>query len=793
MYIDSLKKNYLPLIAELERKVYPDELIWSEEDFKEEYENNDCYSQSFCGFEKGELVCYIIAYTLPQNSYNEIRRMYISDINCLNPKYLKHLLLRFFDAGKQYKNYIYVADMRKNSYRLLLNQQKRHSGVVKILEQECIEGYYPNGETAYHVSFRVDVVEYLRDDWKSAFQMYIDETRCDTDLNIFLKAFEYLDEPLSLGIDLYEEKNMKFVIRTIKEMLLSYYQMFGDKIPIFFSYNLFARDSDGIGKDAFSKSIASLQACGYKNNEGDKQYLYYGYRNILKVSRKIEVSNTVYRDELSGFRWVRKRILKIGHSRRGGWCVCYDQYGNEHFLLKIPYLSQQKYRYYLKRRIFLNEVWEKFALRYPSQKVCFFNMGIDIFSMLNSGDAEESMRNIADWNKRISRNHFHDWNLIVESLKRAKDILTQGAIKAVLTKSYNQALKMTRNIETVWNIVINNILVQNMFALKAIRKEWSILIRLNRECSEYIKELSGILTIKYNNEFRLSASDGETLNNYIKRMQKYCPTATVYNLHHMFGKTRLSMFIKGKYPCIFKAQEIWPPVAPLKKYVNNLLKTRTKQTMHIYWDLSKKDLLSGLMECVLNREQYKEVLQILKYHNVWVEDETIRKQHEFRTLVEKKCSPEFLVAGDASVCCMRFGNANAIDYAREEGFGIINVYYKDRIIANALIWINEVFHCLILGNIEVHPNYMKFEELLKNCFRSVALQLMEQHGLDCVMQGTRYNDLELYTKETPEIYFERMEPVGVKISGFYSDAQISKVIEGQISGCVSDPNFDRDF
>ena len=195
--------------------------------------------------------------------------------------------------------------------------------------------------------------------------------------------------------------------------------------------------------------------------------------------------------------------------------------------------------------------------------------------------------------------------------------MTQGAIKAVLTKSYNQALKMTRNIETVWNIVINNILVQNMFALKAIRKEWSILIRLNRECSEYIKELSGILTIKYNNEFRLSASDGETLNNYIKRMQKYCPTATVYNLHHMFGKTRLSMFIKGKYPCIFKAQEIWPPVAPLKKYVNNLLKTRTKQTMHIYWDLSKKDLLSGLMECVLNREQYKEVLQILKYHNVW--------------------------------------------------------------------------------------------------------------------------------------------------------------------------------
>lgn len=127
---------------------------------------------------------------------------------------------------------------------------------------------------------------------------------------------------------------------------------------------------------------------------------------------------------------------------------------------------------------------------------------------------------------------------------------------------------------------------------------------------------------------------------------------------------------------------------------------------------------------------------------------------------------------------MSFGSAKAVDYATEEGFGIINVYYRERIIANSLIWINEPYQCLVLDNIEVHPNYMKYEEELKICFQSAAVQIMQEQSLRCAVQGMNYNDLWLYDKEMPLIYFDKIKPFKVGLQRFYSDAGRSVVIAG---------------
>lgn len=161
-------------------------------------------------------------------------------------------------------------------------------------------------------------------------------------------------------------------------------------------------------------------------------------------------------------------------------------------------------------------------------------------------------------------------------------------------------------------------------------------------------------------------------------------------------------------------------------------------------------------------------------------DGALRNLGYFKAVIEPKGSPEYLIAGDATVCCMSLGSDKAKIYAVEKGFGIVNIYFHERIIANAVIWINAPYRCLVLDNIEVHPNYMKYSRQIKLCFHSVAKYLMEEHKLRSVVQGVNYNDIILYQENTEEKRFEKMEPLGVKTASFYSDARFYKVVMQKI-------------
>ena len=133
---------------------------------------------------------------------------------------------------------------------------------------------------------------------------------------------------------------------------------------------------------------------------------------------------------------------------------------------------------------------------------------------------------------------------------------------------------------------------------------------------------------------------------------------------------------------------------------------------------------------------------------------------------------------------MSYGHKKAMDYALEKGFGIINIYYKERIIANSVIWINEPYQCLVLDNIEVHQNYIKFQQELAYCFHIVVDSLMHQHHLKFVVQGTQYNDLKLYNEQAQLIKFRKLKPVDVHIEDFYTDAYLSKVVRSVVSSDV---------
>ena len=216
--------------------------------------------------------------------------------------------------------------------------------------------------------------------------------------------------------------------------------------------------------------------------------------------------------------------------------------------------------------------------------------------------------------------------------------------------------------------------------------------------------------------------------------------------------------------------------------MKTLLKKQTRQAKHIYRRLKKENLLHTVLEEKLTSVQYCEVLEIMKFHNVENLPDELKKLCNFKVLVEAKGSPEYLTAGDATVCCMSYGSIKAKQYALERGFGIVNVYYKNRVIANSVIWINEPYNCLVLDNIEVHPNYTVYNEILKICFRTAAEQLMKQYQVGWVVQGTCYNDLILYNDEQIEIRFPMMKPKEVQLKTFYSDAVKCKLV------CEKEPN-----
>ena len=134
MYVDTLRREYLPSIAELEKKSYPEELVLGLQSFEAEYEKYNLRSFSRCIFDNGELVCYIVAYVVEDLLTGS--SVYISDINCPNPRYLKRLLLNFFYVANKCKRYLFCAEMRENSYRLLVNQKKRHGNMIQILEDK---------------------------------------------------------------------------------------------------------------------------------------------------------------------------------------------------------------------------------------------------------------------------------------------------------------------------------------------------------------------------------------------------------------------------------------------------------------------------------------------------------------------------------------------------------------------------------------------------------------------------------------------------------------------------------
>lgn len=709
MYFSRVYKQYLPAIAELEKKSYPDELTVGLEEFEREYEENGLFRCSIAGFRKGELVCYVTAYEIDREN-PDFRTFYISDVNCPNPIYLERLLIRFFIGVCSWysgnKETRYTADMRSTSYRLLNSSKKRDWRGIRLLEDDDIPNFYSNGESAHRVVFSVDLDKYLEHTWKARFFMQLDQTELYRS-DILSNCVEWLEDAGRQGVDFHDRKNMDFVLKHVEEKLLDYFQMFGARIPLAVEYALYSRDGE---EERFEKTVAAYQSYGYKEGKGERSYQYYDGRKLLAIRQELEAHNTDFPGTLSGYRWlVQKETRFCGKIKSSHHGACYfdyyNKYGVRHDMVRVPYLNEKMYLYYLNRMLCICTQTDRMDGLDKQEEVCFRDLCKSIYYLLNSNDAPICIEKIVDrWNED-AMNYFHDWCLVIDTVVNAKSILTQGARKSILMKPYNQALKIERQLKAVIKMCPKKA-GERYVQLKEIRKKVSSLLRKNQDCTEYIREINRYVLKMNRKKLQIPVADEPKAADYIARVQMYSPWVTILDLHRYFGMETLSRFIRGTYPCLFIPQEIQPSYAGLSEFVRAFLKTRTVQAKHVYRSIVKKELLPVIQSGELEKKQYEDTLEILKFHNVKVSDRMLMKLQDFKIQVEAKGSPEFLTAGDATVCCMGCGSQKAIDYATEEGFGILNVYYKDRVIANSVLWIHEILECLVLDNIEVHPNYM---------------------------------------------------------------------------------------
>ena len=358
---------------------------------------------------------------------------------------------------------------------------------------------------------------------------------------------------------------------------------------------------------------------------------------------------------------------------------------------------------------------------------------------------------------------FHDWGFVISEIFQFEKYLTKGAIKHIfLDKSLNQINKIRDALAGLHVEGIDNL------DSKMIRKKISTAIKKDEPLAPIISEILQEIEKEWLRKKHISKELFEDMIAFVERMRKYSPHISINMLFKQFGRKTINM-VKGQYEGLFKEKLITMTYKELGMFILETLDKRTRRNKRLFGALCKIQNIEEIFEGNILPENYDKIIAELKQRNIDVPKKFLNL-NKFYAKVEHKCSPEYLIAGNASVCCMSFGQDNAKTYALEKGFGVVNIYYKDRVIANSVIWINEPYNCLVLDNIEVHPNYKKFNDIIKNLFDETIKYLIQQYNLDFAVQGANYNDLNMYNLGSERIRFKVLKPVNVETEDFYSDA-----------------------
>lgn len=772
MYITELNIKHLKEVAELEKQVYPEELCLGYDDYVKDFNNllyrHDNYSLGV--FENGELMAYIICYKKSFAHY------YISDLVCTHPTMLLPLLIAF---GNKCSRCTLEAELRYKSYQMIQHIMEKYPGIINVSNMKEVPAYYSNGEDMYKIEFKIDMSPIAKYPKFLILKEIYEQDNFQINIKSLLYQLYFEDNMTAEEIRKYKA----FILRHLHNRNLDSLRMLGDTFRFIVTYNCNFKT-----KKAYNSMEQYLLSKGYtksdliqnRDNLSDFDNKYTtGYRgHNLQWSTVGELDTKFKEDTISYYRSHVKRkfinyykkqkfVSEITINNKYGdkWLTVTPQ---ENVYSLIPRNFSNIFDAQLKKLEFMKDIREKASALFPYNEAY----------MLTKSDGVPAIRKIAG--EDVAYGYFnriinmakdaknkeeicHDWGYIIPEIIQFKEYLTKGAFKHIfLNKSLNQINKIK---DALAGLQIDGV---KYLDKKALRKTISKAIRNDEDIAPIVFNAVKETEMKWLKKKHFSESLCDSMLAFVERMKKYFPQMSINMLFKYFGKEAVNI-AKGKYKGYFQEKFIPMNYKELGMLILETLDKRTKRNKRLFGALNKIQDIGEIFEGNILPENFDKVVAELKQRNIAVPDEYCI-MNKFYAKVEQKCSPEFLIAGNASVCCMSFGQEKAVTYALEKGFGIINIYYKDRVIANSLIWVNEPYNCLVLDNIEVHPNYKKFNNIIKRLFDRTITYLLKEYKLDFAVQGTNYNDLCMFDRDAERISFEVLKPVDVKTEYFYSDA-----------------------
>lgn len=420
-----------------------------------------------------------------------------------------------------------------------------------------------------------------------------------------------------------------------------------------------------------------------------------------------------------------------------------------------------------------------------SMNYYFFNVALGVKSVTTDRFFKSF---IEKWTSNAANNQnpsrfIHDTGYIYEKVMRLHSILSKEVIlKIYSSNNYEYISTVTDEIrflhETIRTYFHNNKAGKSLF--KQILNDIEKAIASELSLDEIKNSLMSMINEKILEKYNLKG-DQEFLEKtelFLGRMAKYRPSISLSELF-LYLKDNTIPIINGNYEGSFLEKRFFLLQTELGLLIRKALgdkdnKPLVSKPKKLYGLLSAMGNVSELMKGNIRPEDTNTILKLLRERRVLI-PKVLHKIPNLYGKIEPKCSPEFLVAGDASVCCMSFGEDNAVSYALEKGFGVFNVYYNNRVIANSVIWINELYNVLVIDNIEVHPNYENLNDYIRNIYFKMIEQTLIDYNLKGAVQGNSYNDLDIANENID--FKHKFKAKDVKSRDFYTDAYYVSPIE----------------
>lgn len=410
-----------------------------------------------------------------------------------------------------------------------------------------------------------------------------------------------------------------------------------------------------------------------------------------------------------------------------------------------------------------------------------FNIGLSFNSLhlrseiiicKNKTNKDETLKFFKRYFKLLEKNkdvfNFHHDNFVMyfEKVIYSK-YLTKKAMIKILNLPFEEIKKFVLIQSKFKNLNISDIL---------IRKKISSCIKRDKNLEEIYNEF----LIDKTKKILVKESDEDilNLNNFVNSLNKYARNNSFIDplyFINVFKKDCMNI-VKNKVKSIFEEDKLDNRTKNLGLFVKSLLGSKKegvegliKNPKRLYRDLRKIYNVSDILIGNFPEQYINKILDLIKSRN-----HPIPKNLLYWSKVERKCSPEFLMAGDITNCCMNFGTQKAIDYALEEGFGIISIYDNDKIISNSVIWIQSEYNYLVLDNIEALQVAIKNKKYVAKEYLKISSYLKNKFNLNNVVQGINYNDILIVDKEVITKKMQiNLKQVGFKINKkFYSDANV---------------------